>query len=234
MRVRIRDEDGTLHDRGTGRLVVTSRWLSSGYWDDREGTAAVLTTEDGSQTFLTSDTGTIDDRGCMRLLGRTDHSVKIGGQLVEPGEVDAVLFAQPVIREAVVVGVTSPTTGRARLAASVVPAVPRLQAASVRRAVRDVLPGFMVPRQVVFLTALPRKERGKLDRSALPAPPESRAGPGSSHAPTGSAWWPATSPASSPSTRSVGTTTSSSSAGTRWRPRRCWQGSVSWASSRTC
>ncbi|PWJ53956.1 Acyl-CoA synthetase (AMP-forming)/AMP-acid ligase II [Quadrisphaera granulorum] len=181
------DEHGTRHDSGTGRLEVTSRWLSDGYWNAPEATAAVFTDHaDGSRSYLTSDTATIDDDGVVRLLGRVDHSVKIRGHLVEPGEVDAVLHALPEVREAVVVGVVpsvdegddgdSAGTGRARLVAYVVPESAALQIPELRRSVRAVLPSFMVPEQVVLLDALPRTERGKLDRSALPPPPAVQVG----------------------------------------------------------
>jgi len=177
VRLQVRGEGGELSDTGTGRLVVSSRWLSSGYWGEPAATAEVFeTADDGTVTYLTSDTASIGEDGCVRLLGRTDHSVKIGGQLVEPGEIDAVLFAQPEIREAVVVGAEAPETGRMRLVAYVVPASGRLQAASVRRVVREVLPNYMVPQEVVLLTELPRTERGKLDRSALPEVPRSVGG----------------------------------------------------------
>ncbi|CCH87256.1 AMP-dependent synthetase and ligase (fragment) [Modestobacter italicus] len=172
LRLQVQGADGALHDQGTGRLVVSSRWLSRGYWGERELTDAVYTDGvDGVRSYLTSDTATIAEDGCMRLLGRTDHSVKVRGHLVEPGEIDAVLFAHPDITEAVVVGVAAPTTGRVHLVAYVVPATPRLDAATVRRVVGEALPTFMIPQEVVLLPALPRTERGKLDRAALPPAP---------------------------------------------------------------
>jgi acyl-coenzyme A synthetase/AMP-(fatty) acid ligase/acyl carrier protein len=172
LRLQVQDQHGDLQDTGTGRLVVSSRWLSRGYWGEQELTDAVYTDgPDGVRSYLTSDTATIADDGCMRLLGRTDHSVKVRGHLVEPGEIDAVLFAHPDVTEAVVVGVTAPTTGRVHLVAYVVAATSGLDAATVRRVVAEALPSFMVPQDVVFLPALPRTERGKLDRAALPPAP---------------------------------------------------------------
>ncbi|SHF62936.1 AMP-binding protein [Geodermatophilus nigrescens] len=172
VRLLVRDEHGSDAATGTGRLVVQSRWLTDGYWRAPEATAEVFRDlGDGVREFLTSDAAVISDDGTVRLLGRTDHSVKIRGHLVEPGEVDALLFAQPEIREAVTVGVVSEDTGRARLVSYVVPAGGRLEASSVRRVVRAGLPAFMVPEQVVLLPALPRTERGKLDRAALPPAP---------------------------------------------------------------
>ena len=176
-RFQVRAEDGTLHDRGKGPLVVSSAWLSAGYWGEPDLDAAVFGRgDDGVRTYLTSDVADIDGDGCVRLLGRTDHSVKIRGNLVEPGEIEAVLFARPEVREAVVVGVPAAATGRIRLVAYLVPDVPRLTASSVRRAVGEVLPAFMVPQEVVFLPALPRTERGKLDRASLPPVPERTTG----------------------------------------------------------
>nr|WP_240895297.1 AMP-binding protein [Kineococcus siccus] len=170
-RLQVEDEAGALHDSGTGRVVVTGRWIGGSYWGDPLRTAeSYVEHEDGTRSFRTSDVGSLAADGCLRLLGRTDHSVKIRGLLVEPGEVDAVLFARPEVREALVTGVVSARTGRHRLVAYVVPAVPRLTAATVRAVVRENLPAHMVPEEVVFLDALPRTDRGKLDRSGLPAP----------------------------------------------------------------
>jgi acyl-coenzyme A synthetase/AMP-(fatty) acid ligase/thioesterase domain-containing protein len=168
--------DGTLADEGTGRVVLTSRWLGGRYWKNPEKTAEVFADNpDGSRTFRTSDVGSLGADGCLRLLGRSDHSVKIRGLLVEPGEVDALLFAQPDVREALFVGRPSARTGRMSLVAYVVPEGPRPQASAVRAVVRENLPSHMVPEHVVFLEALPRTERGKIDRSRLPEPAPSTA-----------------------------------------------------------
>ncbi|WP_337063258.1 AMP-binding protein [Kineococcus sp. G2] len=175
-RLEVQDEDGVRRSHGTGRVVVTSAWLTRGYWGAPERTAEVFgPNPDGTRSFLTSDVGVLGEDGRLRLLGRADHSVKVGGLLVEPGEVEALLFAQEGVREAVVAGRPDPRTGHAVLVAYVVPEGPRPQASAVRAAVREELPSHMVPRYVVFLDALPRTERGKLDRSALPEPEPSTA-----------------------------------------------------------
>lgn len=180
--VEVVDEHGTARPRGTGRIRITSRWLSDGYLDEPALTAAVFVGRgDGTRSYLTSDVGTIADDGTLTLLGRTDHSVKIRGLLVEPGEVDAVLHADPEIREAVTVGVTPGPGARPRLVAYVVSSASRPSASAVRSLVRAALPAYMVPEQVVFLERLPRNERGKLDRAALPAPPEVAVGRGVPH-----------------------------------------------------
>jgi acyl-coenzyme A synthetase/AMP-(fatty) acid ligase/thioesterase domain-containing protein len=167
------DEDGQPVAEGeSGIVTVTARKTASGYWHDPETTSAsFVPNADGTSTYRTSDVGRMNEDGRLTLLGRRDHSVKVRGYLVEPGEVDAALFALGDVREAMVVGLPRPGDGQMRLVAYVVSTAERPSAVSIRAALHNQLPGYMVPETVVFLDALPRTDRGKLDRSALPAPP---------------------------------------------------------------
>lgn len=154
-----------------GIIAITRDFLASGYWNNPEATAAAFTRDpDGTTTYRSNDIGRIDERG-LSILGRRDHSVKIRGYLVEPGEVDAALSTLPDVREALTVGVPRDESGHCRLVSYVVSAADRPSAAGIRQSLRGLLPGHMVPETVIFLTALPRTERGKLDRSQLPPPP---------------------------------------------------------------
>ncbi len=155
----------------TGTITVTAPAVASGYFGMPEATAAAFRDNaDGTRTYRTSDLGRLLPDGSMQIVGRADHSVKVRGYLVDPGEVDAALFALPDVREAVVVGVPRPTGGT-RLVAYIVGASSRPNAGSIRAALRRALPAHMVPEGMVFLDSLPRSERGKIDRSALPEPP---------------------------------------------------------------
>lgn len=161
-----------------GVLTITSSSPASGYWNDPEATAAAFCDNaDGTRTFRSKDvavwteapSGSTDP--VIKLLGRRDHSVKIRGYLVEPGEVDVELFALPEVVEAVTVAGERPGSTGNRLISYVVSTSEQPAAAGIRRALRERLPSHMVPEVVIFLTALPRTDRGKLDRSALPEPP---------------------------------------------------------------
>jgi thioesterase domain-containing protein/acyl carrier protein len=106
-----------------------------------------------------------------RLAGRKDLSLKIRGNLVEPVEVETALLQIPRVQAAVVLG-RPDENGRERLVAYVVPERgPDLRTAAIRRELRERIPTYMIPEAVVYLTELPRTDRGKLDRAALPAPP---------------------------------------------------------------
>jgi acyl-coenzyme A synthetase/AMP-(fatty) acid ligase/thioesterase domain-containing protein len=163
----------------TGLVTVTAPCVAPGYWGEPEATAAAFRDNgDGTRTYRTSDLGRLGEDGVLQLTGRADHSVKIRGYLVDPGEVDAALFSLPDVTEAVVVGAPRPGDGVMRLVAYVVPTGAPTgvhpEAAQVRAALRRLLPGHMVPETVVFLEALPRTDRGKIDRIRLPAPPAPR------------------------------------------------------------
>jgi thioesterase domain-containing protein len=176
--VRLVDEDGAPVAEGEPGIVeVTRGYLATGYLDDDAATAAAFATaEDGRRRFRSRDVARWDADGSLMLLGRRDHSVKIRGYLVEPGEVDAALFALPEVREAVTVGLPRPSDGVLELVSYLVPAVQQASPAAIRAALREVLPSHLVPPTIVLLDALPRTERGKVDRSALPEPTRHRAG----------------------------------------------------------
>ncbi len=154
----------------TGRITVTAPRVALGYYEMPEETQRSFRDNgDGTFTYRTSDLGRFLPDGSMQIVGRADHSVKVRGYLVDPGEVDAALFALPHVREAVVVGVPR-ATGGTRLIAYIV-ADRGVEAGAIRAALRRALPSHMVPEGMVFLDALPRSERGKIDRAALPEPP---------------------------------------------------------------
>ncbi|WP_432497630.1 alpha/beta fold hydrolase [Kineococcus gypseus] len=156
-----------------GELVVVSRLLPSGYWRDPVRTAQRFEDlGDGRVRVRTRDRARLRPDGCVELLGRLDQVVKVRGTRVEPAEVEAVLLTHPDVAEAVVSGESGQGPGRRgrdRLVAHVVPRRgTRPSPAQLRAHVRGQLPAAMCPDVVDLLAALPRTERGKVDRAALP------------------------------------------------------------------
>jgi amino acid adenylation domain-containing protein len=126
----------------------------------------------GSRLYATGDRVRYRADGALDFLGRLDHQVKVRGFRVELGEIEAVLLAQPAVREAAV-AVQPPPAGRGdgRLVAYVAAAAGEsVDAGALRAALGRTLPAPMVPAVFVPLAALPRSVAGKVDRRALPAP----------------------------------------------------------------
>ncbi|MBT0771586.1 AMP-binding protein [Kineosporia sp. J2-2] len=167
---------------GTGTVTLTGRNLAMEYLGDEKASQAFTPAAgrtDGARTFRSNDVGTLGPDGALRLLGRRDHSVKIRGYLVEPGDVDAALSALPEVRETITIGADKGDgNGGKRLVSYIVSTADRPSAAVARQYLSGVLPAWMVPESIVFLEALPRTDRGKLDRAALPEPPAVKPGRG--------------------------------------------------------
>ncbi|GAB3800228.1 hypothetical protein GCM10028798_14430 [Humibacter antri] len=157
-----------------GVIHLIAQHMSGGYWRDAESTAARFSTlEDGRRSYNTGDLGRWNVEGQLEYLGRADNMVKVRGYLVEPAEVESHIRATGEVDDVVVVG--RPSTrgdGSTALVAYVVPTLNAwISGAAIRRHLVSELPSYMVPAQVVELTALPRNPNGKIDRLTLPEPP---------------------------------------------------------------
>ncbi len=118
----------------------------------------------------TGDLGRIDEHGLLTVLGREDDLVISGGENVYPSQLEELLTELPQVREVAVIGVPDPDLGR-RLAAYLVLADHQtLSADDVRTLAREKLARYLVPRDVIFLDALPRGATGKVVPRLLPRP----------------------------------------------------------------
>jgi amino acid adenylation domain-containing protein len=148
-----------------GEIVVSGVAVARGYLD-RPGVGFVDL--DGVWSYRTGDLATRDVAGDLEFLGRADAQVKVrGGFRVEPGEIAAVLHAQPGVRQVHVQAHERP--GGKVLAAFVVPTGSTIDAAALQRAIADALPDWMVPWHVRAVDAIPLTERGKVDEAILAA-----------------------------------------------------------------
>jgi amino acid adenylation domain-containing protein len=154
-----------------GEIAIRSRGLANGYWGEEELTRERFRPHPNDpdvRTYLLGDVGRFERDGALVHLGRSDARVKIRGQRIELGEVEAALSEVESIRQAVVVD-RDDHRGEKRLVAYVVPNPgAALTRGDLRRALKGRLPSHMIPFAFVFLDELPRAPSGKVDRRALP------------------------------------------------------------------
>jgi acyl-coenzyme A synthetase/AMP-(fatty) acid ligase len=156
---------------GLGELCMGGPTVARGYLH-RAGLTAERFVPDphgepGARMYRSGDLCRMDEDGTVSFLGRLDQQVKLRGQRIEPGEIEAVLRQCAGVREAAVI--VTDAGGQQRLAGYV--AGEDINEAALREALAERLPGYMVPSGLTVLDRLPWMPNGKLDRAALPAQP---------------------------------------------------------------
>ncbi|MFI9612826.1 amino acid adenylation domain-containing protein [Streptomyces sp. NPDC052023] len=155
-----------------GELYLTGVQLARGYHGRPALTAERFTADPygppGSRMYRTGDLVRRRADGVVEYLGRTDRQVKLRGNRIEPGEIEAALVRLPEVAQAAV-------TVRDDALVAYLVARTDVDVMAVRDALSGALPAPMVPGAYVVLDALPLTPSGKLDRAALPAPRAVRA-----------------------------------------------------------
>jgi len=153
----------TADESGLGEVQLSGPTLFSGYLGRPEATAAAMT-PDG--WLRTGDLGSYDDERGLRLLGRlATDLIKTGGFKVGAGEVEDALLAHPAVAEAAVTGEPDDDLGE-RIVAWVVTRVD-VPAQELVDHVAASLSPHKRPREVRFLTELPRTPLGKVQKRML-------------------------------------------------------------------
>lgn len=167
-RIRILDAAGRRVPVGTiGEIAIGGYGLARGYLGQPEQTAAAFVDDPflaGERLYRTGDRGLWQEGGAILYRGRVDEQVKIRGQRLELGEIEAALSGLPGVDQAVVL--VDRTGADARLVAHVAgTAAP----SGLKSALASLLPAAAIPDRWVRHARLPLQPSGKIDRAALMA-----------------------------------------------------------------
>lgn len=156
----------------SGELYVRGPSLMQGYWGHPEKTAKMLVRNLFQPHFhelmyKTGDIVTLDADGNYLYLGREDGMIKTRGYRVELGEIEAVLYGHPAIREVAVLPVPDELLGNRLRAVISLYEGATLTREEVLNFCNQQLPGYMIPDAIEFREALPKTSTGKTDRVNL-------------------------------------------------------------------
>jgi len=162
-----------------GELCLGGAGLARGYVNQPALTAQKFVLDPSAsdpqaRLYRTGDLVRRYSDGQIEFIGRMDDQVSIRGFRVEPAEIESALSAHPAVENSVAVAREDAAGGRS-LVAYVVPAADANPSpAALLNWLRERLPEYMLPSEIVSLAGLPLTTHGKVDRAALPAPPRER------------------------------------------------------------
>jgi acyl-CoA ligase (AMP-forming) (exosortase A-associated) len=168
--------DGSLCDPGEeGELVHRGALVAMGYWNDPERTAERfrpapsrepgLCTED--LAVWSGDVVVRDQEGFLYFVGRKDEMIKTSGYRVSPSEIEEVAYDSGLVRDAVALGIEDSQLGQHVLLAVTAASGTVVDVDALLAQMRDALPRYMLPRQVIVRADIPRSPNGKFDRTLL-------------------------------------------------------------------
>ena len=159
--VRILDERGRELPAGqTGRIFVANENQFDGYTGG--GNKEIV---DGLMS--SGDVGHFDENGLLFVDGRDDDMIVSGGENVFPREVEDLLADHADVVEAAVIGVPDDEFGQRLKGFVVLKEGASTDEAALKDHVKRNLARYKVPREIVFLDALPRNPTGKVLKRVL-------------------------------------------------------------------
>jgi long-chain acyl-CoA synthetase len=163
--LRVVDESGKDVPIGQpGELVARGANVMHDYWNNPDQTR--LAFRDGM--FRTGDIGCQDSDGFVYILDRSKDMIVTGGENVYSGEVEAVIYQHPDVRETAVFGIPDPQWGELVMACVVLKPGATAGVDELIAHCRRFLASYKIPRRIEFSPGeLPKSGSGKILKKAL-------------------------------------------------------------------
>jgi fatty-acyl-CoA synthase len=147
-----------------GELWVRTRYMMQGYYGKPEETARALDTDGW---FHTGDMALLRADGYMRFVGRYKDMLKVGGENVDPMEVEGHLLRHPAVHQAAVVGYPDARLTEVAVAFVIPKDGAAITAEALIAACRGRIASFKIPRHVFLVDDLPTTSSGKIRKVDL-------------------------------------------------------------------
>lgn len=171
----VREDGSPCGPHEPGELVHRGSLVAMGYWNDPEKTAERFKPAPNQFSELplteiavwSGDTVTMDEEGYLYFVGRRDDMIKSSGYRVSPTEIEEIIYASGLAKEAAAIGIEHDTLGQAIVVVISVENPIGFQEIELINLCKTRLPNFMVPTKIEILPSLPKNPNGKIDRKAL-------------------------------------------------------------------
>jgi long-chain acyl-CoA synthetase len=149
----------------SGELLVKGPQVMKGYWNKPEETANTL--KDG--WLYTGDIAKMDEEGYFYIVDRKKDMVISGGYNVYPRDIEEVLYENPKVQEAAVIGIPHPTRGESIKVFVVLKEGKTATQESLIEYCSEKLARYKLPTEIEFRTELPKTNVGKILKKELRA-----------------------------------------------------------------
>jgi len=158
------ENDEPLVDGEVGEIVIRSKTVTPGYWNNPEATAEAINAEGW---FHTGDLGYRDEDGFFFITDRKKDLIIRGGFNISPREVEEVIMLHPKIKDAAVVAAADKRDQEMVLAYIVLQDEEKMTEREVMdHCVANMAP-YKRPKKVLFTDSLPKSATGKVLRTEL-------------------------------------------------------------------
>ncbi|NUN60387.1 MAG: AMP-binding protein, partial [Burkholderiaceae bacterium] len=147
-------------------IQVRGANVFKGYWRMPEKTAEEFTLDGW---FKTGDVGVVDERGYVRIVGRSKDLIISGGYNVYPAEVEGTINELPGVMESALVGVPHPDFGEVGVAVVIARPGAQLDGEAIIAQLKSQLANFKIPKRCFVAAELPRNTMGKVQKNLLRA-----------------------------------------------------------------
>jgi acyl-CoA synthetase (AMP-forming)/AMP-acid ligase II len=144
-----------------GEITAKGDNIMKGYFQDPEGTAAVLK----NGWLYTGDLATVDADGFIYIVGRSKNVIKSGGYRISPQEIENEILSIEKVKGCVVMGVPHEIMGEAIVAVILVSDI--VDSHNLNRVIlahcNQRLPSFKVPKKILIVDKFPLNSSNKVD-----------------------------------------------------------------------
>ncbi|MBI3329113.1 MAG: AMP-binding protein [Nitrospinae bacterium] len=147
-----------------GELCTRGYAVMQGYYQKPEETAKTI---DPEGWLHTGDMAIMREDGMFRFLGRYKEMLKVGGENVDPVEVEAFLLRHPAVNQVRIVGVPDERLSEVGAACVVLNTGANVTADEITDFCRGKLARFKIPRHVLFMKDYPMTSSGKVQKFRL-------------------------------------------------------------------